>query len=240
MLRYEILNKHPRQFLALTGLTPGEFKRVLTEFAKAYETLYPAAKTLAGKARQRQPGGGRDSTLTNLEDKLLFVLVYQKTYPLPVVQGELFALSQPRTNYWIHHLLPVLQLALHQMGVMPERTGPQLARHEQQQHEAPELIIDGTERRRQRPKKPEKQALHYSGKKKAHSDKNIVVVQRASTCVAFLRKTYAGRVHDKKAADQEQIKYPRKAIVHKDTAFQGYEPPVQQTYQPKKNRVVAN
>ena len=38
------------------------------------------------------------------------------------------------------------------------------------------LIIDGTERRRQRPKNPEKQALHYSGRKKTPCDKNVIVV----------------------------------------------------------------
>jgi hypothetical protein len=33
------------------------------------------------------------------EDKLLFILVHLKTYPLQVVMGELFDLSQPQVNY---------------------------------------------------------------------------------------------------------------------------------------------
>jgi hypothetical protein len=37
---------------------------------------------------------------------------------------------------------------------------------------APDLLIDGTERRRQRPKNAKKQEEYYSGKKKAHTDKN--------------------------------------------------------------------
>ena len=40
------------------------------------------------------------------------------------------------------------------------------------------LIIDGTERRRQRPKNPERQAAHYSGRKKVHCDRNVVVTDR--------------------------------------------------------------
>jgi len=171
---------------------------------------------------------------------LLFVLVYQKTYPLQVVQGELFDLSPSRANYWIHRLLPTLKLALDKLGVKPERDGGRLAQHERYHTDGSDLIIDGTERRRQRPKTPEKQALHYSGKKKVHSDKNLVVVKRSSRRVTFLSATYAGKHHDKKMADQEQIVYPRHANLYKDTGVQGYEPRVRQTLQPKKSRTVRN
>jgi len=37
-------------------------------------------------------------------------------------------------------------------------------------------------------------------------------------------------------ADCEQIAYPRRAVLHKDTGFQGYEPAVEQTRQVKKSR----
>jgi hypothetical protein len=43
---------------------------------------------------------------------MLFILVYQKTYPLQTMHGLHFGLSQPQAHYWIHHLLPVLQRAL--------------------------------------------------------------------------------------------------------------------------------
>jgi len=36
---------------------------------------------------------------------------YQKTNPLQTMHGLQFGLSQPQTNDWIHHLLPVLQRA---------------------------------------------------------------------------------------------------------------------------------
>src|SRR5262249_23594223 len=101
--------------------------------------------------------------------------------------------------------------------------------------ESPELIIDGTERCRPRPKSPQKQALHYSGKHKTHSDKNGVVVNAKTKRVGYLSQTYAGKTHDKKIADQEAMGYPRDAILYKDTGFQGYEPPVRQTRQPKKS-----
>lgn len=121
---------------------------------------------------------------------------------------------------------------------MPERDGEQFAQAERRHKESAIYIIDGTQRRRQRPKDKEKQALHYSGKKKAHSDKNVVIVHTHSKRVAYLSPTYAGKTHDKKVADEEQIAYPRRAVLHKDTGFQGYEPRVKQTYQVKKSHVV--
>ena len=90
------------------------------------------------------------------------------------------------------------------------------------------------ERRRQRPKDPEKQAAHYSGKKKAHSDKNVVITSLESEGIDFLSRTYVGKTHDKKIADQEDISYPPGATLYKDTGFQGYEPAVVETRQAKK------
>jgi len=161
----------------------------------------------------------------------LFILVYLRTYPLQVIMAELFGLSQPAVNSWIHRLLPVLRAALDDLGVLPERDPRCFARS---QPPAPELIIDGTERRRQRPKDPEKQAAHYSGKKKAHSDKNVVVASLKSKCIEFLSRAYVGRTHDKKIADQEDVSYPPGATLYKDTGFQGYEPAVTETCQAKK------
>src|SRR5947208_1016716 len=90
------------------------------------------------------------------------------------------------------------------------------------------------ERRRQRPKKPEKQAAHYSGRKKIHSDKNVVVVDAGSRRVGFLSRTCAGRAADKGIADRERITYPPGTVLHKDSGFQGYEPEGVKTRQAKK------
>jgi len=237
MLEFTQLKQKRRKFLALTGLTLKEFHALLPAFTAAYVCKYPCDRTVIGRRRKRQPGGGRQSALNTMEQKLLFILVYQKTYPLQVVMGELFGLSQAGTNHWIHRLLPIICSALTDIGVMPERDGRQFARTERRTNEPREYIIDGTERRRQRPKDPEKQALFYSGKKKAHTDKNVLVVNTRSRRVGYLSPTCAGKTHDKKAADREQIAYPKRSILHKDTAFQAYEPKGTQTHQPKKSLV---
>ena len=240
MVTYERLQADRRQFLALTGLTLAEFQLLLSAFPRAYQRLYPASQTTEGQPRQRAPGGGWKGRLQRPEDQLLFILVYLKTYPLQVVMGELFDLSQPRVNYWIHRLLPVLQEALDDLGVCPERNARHFAHSPAAAAAEPRLIIDGTERRRQRPKNPEKQALHSSGKKKTHTDKNVVLVTLPRKRIDFLSPTCVGKTHDKKIADHEALCYPRNTVLYKDTGFQGYEPPVGQTRQPKKSQAKAN
>jgi DDE superfamily endonuclease/Helix-turn-helix of DDE superfamily endonuclease len=235
MLEYSQLKKNRRKFLALTGLTAKEFSALLPAFARAFDERYPAERTRAGKPRKRKAGGGRKEVLREPEQKLVFILVHQKTYPLQVLLGEVFELSQSRVNEWVHRLLPILKLALDELGLLPEREPEHFSHSEQQQGEAAVLIIDGTERRRQRPKNAEKQAAHYSGKKKMHCDKNVVVVQAKSRRVGFLSQTYAGKTHDKKIVDTEPIVYPPGTLLYKDTGFQGYTPPRVQSYQPKKS-----
>jgi hypothetical protein len=185
--------------------------------------------------RQRHVGGGRKGQLPSPEQKLLFILVYQKAYPLQSLLGEVFALSQARVNYWVHHLLPLLRQGLAALELLPAREPRQFAHHERAKKEPPELIIDGTERRRQRPQSPAKQALYYSGKHKTHSDKNVVVVNAKTKRVGYLSQTYPGKTPAKKIADHEALGYPRDTILSQDTGFQGYEPPGAQTRQPKKS-----
>src|SRR5882672_1206135 len=112
MITYKALQADRRQLLALTGLTLSEFQLLLTTFPRAYQQLYPANQTAEGEPRQRSVGGGCKGRLEQPEDKLLFLLVYLKTYPLQAVMGELFGLSTTRVNCWIHRLLPVPRSAL--------------------------------------------------------------------------------------------------------------------------------
>ena len=235
MLTYDYLKDRPREFLAATGLTLEELTQLLPAFTDAYAALYPPDKTQVGKPRQRRVGGGAKGALAQMTDKLLFILVYQKTQALQTMHGLHFGLSQPQANYWIHHLLPVLQHALAALGQAPERDASRVVDSVLAHEAAPALVIDGTERRRQRPQDPARQKAHYSGKKKAHTDKNLILVNEASGKVVYLGPTVPGKTHDKRAADETPIAYPPHATLNKDTGFQGYEPPDVLTRQPKKS-----
>jgi Helix-turn-helix of DDE superfamily endonuclease/DDE superfamily endonuclease len=235
MLSYTHLKDHPREFLAATSLTLAEFLVLLPVFERVYETLYPPHLTGEGQTRRRRAGGGVKGGLARGEDKLWFILVYQKTNPLQTLHGLQFGLSQGQANYWIHRLLPVLQGALRELGMAPERDAERVETRALAVAGTQAFALDGTERRRQRPQDAARQTAHYSGKTKAHTDKNLLLVNESTRQVIYLSPTVAGTTHDKRAADEAQMTYPTNATLDKDTGFQGYEPIGVQTRQPKKN-----
>ena len=164
MLSYQRLTHHPRALRAFTGLDQSEFEKLLVPFAMAYHA-YMYDQHVTKKARKRRYGGGRKSHLASMEDKLLFILFYFKVYPLQEVIAFLFETSQGRVNEWIHTLSMVLHMALGEAQALPERNPKNLAQT-LALCVSVDFIIDGTERRIQRPQDPTEQQKKYSGKKK--------------------------------------------------------------------------
>ncbi len=119
-LCYENLKNKPEAFLAFTGLNVKEFQILLQAFTLAWER-YVQQNRLPLELRQRDYGGGRKARLAICEDKLLFILVYFKTYPLQEVLAFHFDISQGQACQWIHVLSEVLLLALNELGHTPER-----------------------------------------------------------------------------------------------------------------------
>jgi hypothetical protein len=236
MITYPSLKEHPKDFLSVTGLTLEEFTGLCQAFAAVYAAAYPTERRMDGQARRRRAGAGRKARLASAEDKLVFILAYHKQYALQTFHALQFGMSQGRANEWIHRLSPLLQQALEQVGMIPVRMGEQVA-HTPLAHEGgADLMIDGTERRRQRPRVDTVQRAHYSGKKKSHTDKNIVVSNAHSQKVVYLSPTVGGSVHDKKVADEAALAYPLNATLSQDTGFQGYTPQAVLVMQPKKSR----
>lgn len=106
----------------------------------------------------------------------------------------------------------------------PARDGSRLAPHPLALEGGPALAIDGPERRRQRPGAAPKHKAHYSGKKKTHTDKNLLLVNEPTGKVGYLSPTVAGHRHDKKRAAEATIVYPTHATLDKAPGLQGDEP----------------
>ena len=122
MLIYNELKNRPREFLAATGLKLDEFEQLLPAFQTAYGKKYPPQLTQEGQTRQRQIGGGATGALPKIEDKLFFILVYQKTNPLQTMHGLHFGLSQPQTNNSISSAPASLATGLAPLGEGPSAT----------------------------------------------------------------------------------------------------------------------
>lgn len=227
---YAELRNKPRTLCSLTGLRVSEFEALLPSFGDAWDAF--VRETFEREGRKRAVGAGRKAHLKKLEDKLLFILMYFRLYPTQEVQGFLFGLSQAQANQWIHRLTQVLNQALGYEQQLPEREPAKLERI-LQNCPSLEFMIDGTERRINRPKDKADRKTYYSGKRKTHTVKNLVVHDRKGK-VRYLSDTYEGKKHDKAIADAEDLRFPEGSTLWQDTGFQGFAPAGVTVQQPKK------
>ena len=85
----------------------------------------------------------------------------------------------------------------------------------------PLFYHDGTERPIQRPVDADEQAEYYSGKKKCHSVKDILLIDDACG-IRFLSGTYPGKWHEKSIVDDAQYRLPAGSVLYQDMGFQGF------------------
>ena len=126
-VRFTELQSRPMEFLDFTSLTLDEFQQLVPPFEAAFHARM-AAWRMDGKPRTaRRFAVYKNCPLPTPEDRLLFILVYLKTYTLQVVHGRLFGMVQGKANQWIHVLLPALLAALRALGDAPARSLTALA-----------------------------------------------------------------------------------------------------------------
>lgn len=158
--------REDRQMRALTGLDLGAFCALVSPFAAACQQQADA-RFPPQRPRQRQAGGGRKGHLASPEQKLFFVLYYLKSYPTFDVLGASFGLHRSKAHRAVHRLAPALQSALAALGVLPARQITSLEEMQAVFAQVPTLLLDATERLRQRPAAPVDRPACYSGKKNA-------------------------------------------------------------------------
>ncbi len=211
------LRRSPNAFRQLTGIIPAAFDRLLAELTPRHEQAEIRRKDRPG--RRRRPGAGRKHAL-GLADRLLMLLIYDRTYATHAFLGFLFGVDDSAVGRNINPLQPLLA------GIfrIPER------RIELDPEEMRELFFDATERPTRRP--AEGQRAYYSGKKERHTIKNQVVTARRTKPpgpgpkpqrlrIAVVSESFPGSVHDKKVYDRARVVGPADARRTGDTAYIG-------------------
>ena len=188
MMNFQKIRTRPRVFQQLTGLTLAAFETLLADFERAYDDDRQQRDQQRPTPRQRRPGGGRKGALPTSADKLVFLLFYFRQYPTQETLAFLFGFSQGQACQWIHRLTPIVNRALGYELQLPAR---QPAPLQEVLAACPglEFLIDGTERPIRRPQDGQRRRDDYSGKKKRHTKKNIVITDKASGKVVGLGPT---------------------------------------------------
>lgn len=211
------LSKDPRAIKALTGLSYQEFINLLPNFEKALDET-----RLEQPNRQRAVGGGQKGKLPTIKDKLFFILFYLKTYPTFDVLAFFTDKSRCRACKHTQLFSKALSKALGKELVLPERKINSVEEFIRKFPEVKDVFPDGTERRIQRPKKQKQNKKYYSGKKKTHTRKNIIVCDENKR-ILIITPTKAGKRHDKRLIDKAGLieHIPKDVGIWTDSGFQG-------------------
>jgi hypothetical protein len=232
MLTYDKVRNKPSVPRSLTGSDKSEFEKLIPAFGRAWDK-YVGETFVTDKPRKRKYGGGRKPGLRTVGSGLLFILFYFRIYPLQTVPAFLSGMSQSQADGRIYILSGVPGMCMEEQCHLPGRDPENLKKVSAECPELP-FIIDGTERKRQRPGNESDQKLFYSGKTECHGVKNNIIADTESRKVRCLSRTCEGKKHDKRICDEENHSFPAGSVLLKDTGYQGYEPENVTTCQPVK------
>lgn len=213
--RYHNLKRYPCVFRALTGLRVGEFDQLIKDVTPLYMEAEQHRHTLSvtryGKyhPRQRAVGGGCHSKLP-MRDQLLLTVVWLRKYPTNEVLGFLFGVSDSVVSRLVKRLVPVLAQAGKDTMRMPDPGRKHRRELDDLLSELPELgvVIDTFEQQVQRPQvrsaptpkereqKQKEADSWYSGKKKRHTIKAQVGVDRNSGELVDVDESVRGPTND--------------------------------------------
>jgi hypothetical protein len=145
-LRFIDLQSRPTEILDLTSLTLDEFQHLVPPFEAAFQAHMTQWRFDRKPRTARRFTVYKNCPLPTPADRLLFILVYLKTYALQVVQGRLCGMGQGKAHQWIHVLLPALLAALRPLGDAPARSLTALAqRLGVPETEAARLVVPSAE-----------------------------------------------------------------------------------------------
>lgn len=170
-LRYTKLKKRPRTFNSLFGVTPEQFDKIITKVRPAWQ------KRIIDKYK----GPGRLYALS-LEDMVLILLLYYRSYIIQEFVGYLFGLDKSNVCRIIRKLEPILAKV---MAISKEK--------KLSKKDVESIIVDAFEQPIERPKKGQK--AYYSGKKKRHTMKVEIRINKKGRIV-HVSNPYPGTVHD--------------------------------------------
>lgn len=171
-LNYAKLAQHPYDFLQLTGLKLSEFQEVIRRVSPALEELEAKKKCF-----------GRTSHLPTIEDKVLCIVMYYRTYVTHTFLGYLFNLHNSNICRPLRRVEPILAKKI---SIKKDRTLTE--------EKILKILADVTEQQTQRPQRGQKR--YYSGKKKAHTIKTEIVIE-ADGRILSVSKSHKGLSYTK-------------------------------------------
>lgn len=193
MINYTKLSKKPRAFRRFTGFTIEEYDMIYEKIESKYDKF--EKKRLDREDRKRAIGGGRNFDL-ELEDRFLMFIIYYRLYLTYFLLGFLFDLDQSNVCRNIKYLELLIKAVIPIPQKLHKKT-KKIGDIDELLNYFPEMkaFIDTTEQEIPRPKNKRRRKNYYSGKKKRHTVKTQIMVNKRGI-ILHKGKYFKGRQHD--------------------------------------------
>jgi len=193
MLSYEKLARKTKVFRTFTGLTIEQSNVLYAEIEQQYPKQ--ERKRLARENRRRAIGAGRKFK-RSVQDRMLMALMYYRLYITNELLGYLFDLDQSTISRDVKYIEPVIKSCIPIPEKMTKKTR-RIGTLEELLELFPEMkaFIDATEQEIPRPKHKRRRKNYYSGKKKKHTVKTQITVNKKGV-ILHKTKHRNGKKHD--------------------------------------------
>ena len=209
--------KTERHWRSATGMDKARFYKLLEGFKKSYRDEY--SQTL----KDRQVDNKQGYCINNEEELLLFTLLSLKSGLTYDLLGLMCGMDGSNAQRNQRLGLGLLQQTLNTTGDLPKSNFLNTQEFEAYFANTDTLIIDATEQQISRPSDKSAQRDHYSGKKKTHTLKSMII-SSSDKFIKYISPCYQGNCHDYKLL---KIEFPpeknwfEKWIVKVDLGYLG-------------------
>ena len=218
MLNYSVLSKNPSHFRNFSGLQLQEFDTLNQKIKEKYPAY--EQERLQRKDRKRAIGAGHPYVLS-LTDRLLMLLLYYHMYTSSTLLGYLFCVSQTGVLKNIRKLEPLFSEVLPLPKLEHEKVRRlQTVDEIEAMFPGFKAFMDATEQEIPRPHGKRKRKTHYSGKRKKHTVKTQLTVNKQGL---IIHKTshVKGSMHDYALYKHSHPRLPEQVRLDLDLGYLG-------------------
>jgi hypothetical protein len=217
---FDYIQKYPHRTKQILGISYEQLQSLLNCAIKRHQEM--KIKQENRKIRINAAGGGRKELLS-IQEQVCLCLFYLRQMPTFQVLGMLFGVSKTEANDTFHDWIPILR------DVLPASLLEQVSNNESNLLFVQEvltnfrLLVDSLEQPIHRHSDQQEQQKYFSGKKKQHTLKSLMIGIPEAKDIVEVEVGVPGPTADIKMFRQSQNKFDETQPFSGDKGFQGGE-----------------
>ncbi len=215
---FDYIEKYPHRTKQILGISYEQLHSLLECAIKRHKEI--KTELQKKKTRINAPGGGRKELLL-IQEQVCLCLFYLRQMPTFQVLGMLFGISKTEANDTFHYWIPIIR------DILPSSLLEQVSNNEgdllfvQEVLTSFRLLVDSLEQPIYRHSDQKEQQKHFSGKKRQHTLKSLMIGIPEGKDIVEVEVGATGPTADINLFRNSQIKFDNSQLFSGDKAYQG-------------------